>query len=229
MAFLYENLPLWTMSFPFSLIHWDDLRIYLNLYSTEKHVPEVIREFHITFVKLIFVEAFLVGAHKYDSILRKMNDVAPTYSKGDEEAVASLVLGELKEEEKSKGKGKKKHDESNDTRHPPLYNLRRVDDNSPRSDWVWNMFLVTELLQPGNRWYPADKTPRTIGSPRSDKHDHGCHAMQPRARAAAAAAPSRVAVRRRAPLPAIPRWPPSRPLIEMLSLGTSRDPRQTWS
>ena len=150
MAFLYENLPLWMMSFPFSLIHWDDLRIYLNLYSTEKRVPEVIREFHITFVKLIFVEAFLVGAHKYDSILRKMNDVAPTYSKGDEEAVASLVLGELKEEEKSTGKGKKKHDESNDTRHPPLYNLRRVDDNSPRSDWVWNMFLVTELLQPGN-------------------------------------------------------------------------------
>jgi len=59
-----------------------------------------------------------------------MNNLVSIFSKGDEKAVASLICSESNKE-KLTGKGKKKHDESNDILHSPLYNLLHVDYKSP--------------------------------------------------------------------------------------------------
>jgi hypothetical protein len=149
MSFFQDRLPFWMMSTPFPTFDLEYLGQCLNTYSYEKCVPGVIGEFHITFVKLIFVETFLVDDHKCDSMLRKINGFVSTFSKEDEEAVKSLICGELKKE-KLTGKGKKKHDESNDIFQPLLYNLLCVDSTSPRSQLAQNLFLITELLGHSN-------------------------------------------------------------------------------
>jgi hypothetical protein len=139
--FLKDKMPFWMMSRPIPPFDLDYLDNSLESYSRETGDSRITSEFYIiSLVKCIFVEAFLVDAYKCQHILHMMNDMALRIGDSDEADIASFICGELK----LSSKGKKKRD---DILPSPLYDLRRVDMNSPRSLWMENKALVAELLR----------------------------------------------------------------------------------
>ncbi|KIM77684.1 hypothetical protein PILCRDRAFT_825124 [Piloderma croceum F 1598] len=148
--FVKKNMSYWMMSNPVPPFDLGYLQRCLLSYSTERNVPQL-----------------SVDAYKCELILNMMNQIALESGDSDEQNIAILIITGLDGDDETEtltGKRKKKRNarDSDNIAPSPLYNLHRVDSNSPRWKWALNRLTVTELLRPSSPEFIHGKSFLTI-------------------------------------------------------------------